>query len=278
MTDSSLINGYNQVINELKKVEEWRSSSSTREMASLLVLYIEARIDFMKIYEFIASTGASVALNESTALGPGPEFASSKTLDECLMPVDELATKMHNLAKKFRTILGNNEILEPLRDLFFWEFNALLGLIACLHHLNHYRYQHAVSEIDRCKTALMDWCKSLENHKATRSSSRLSSWFRTASPTPTTPVKKPVSPTGAEGEVTEATEAILEDYQEEDQGTSAERLKDIIEPPLYTWLYRLRSHVLAKLTLYFYDWFKRPITEAQMRENCSRLMVDVPLK
>lgn len=255
-------------------------------MATLLINFAEARMDLMKIYEWIATTGASVALNEASALTPGPEFTSSKTLDEVTFPIeDQLITKLFAFAKKNRNILGNNETLEPLRDVFFWEVNALLGLIACLHHLYHYRYQYAVNEIDRTKSALMDWCKSLQTHKDTRSSSRLASWFRTASPTPSSTsstaaaaTPPPSSSAFDLGDVTEATEAILEDYEEEDQGTSAERLKDIVEPPMYTWLYRLRSHVLAKLTVYFYDWFKRPITEAQMRENCSRLMVDVPSK
>ena len=41
----------------MKKVEEWRSSTTTREIASQMVSFIEARLELMKLYEQIANEG-----------------------------------------------------------------------------------------------------------------------------------------------------------------------------------------------------------------------------
>ena len=54
---TNLTGDYTRVINDMKKVEEWRSSTTTREIASQMVSFIEARLDLMKLYEQIANEG-----------------------------------------------------------------------------------------------------------------------------------------------------------------------------------------------------------------------------
>ncbi len=44
MKDTSLTTVYNQAITDLRKVEEWRSATSAREMASQLIQFVEARL------------------------------------------------------------------------------------------------------------------------------------------------------------------------------------------------------------------------------------------
>ena len=41
----------------MKKVEEWRSSVMTREIASQMVVFVEGRLELMKTYEQIANEG-----------------------------------------------------------------------------------------------------------------------------------------------------------------------------------------------------------------------------
>ena len=41
----------------MKKVEEWRSSAVTREIASQMAIFAEGRLELMKIYEQIACEG-----------------------------------------------------------------------------------------------------------------------------------------------------------------------------------------------------------------------------
>ena len=43
----------------MKKVEEWRSSVMTREIASQMVVFVEGRLELMKTYEQIANEGSS---------------------------------------------------------------------------------------------------------------------------------------------------------------------------------------------------------------------------
>ena len=54
---TNLTGDYTRVINDMKKVEEWRSSTTTREIASQMISFIEARLDLMKLYEQIANEG-----------------------------------------------------------------------------------------------------------------------------------------------------------------------------------------------------------------------------
>ncbi len=55
-------------------------------------------------------------------------------------------------------------------------------------------------------------------------------------------------------------------------------LKNYVEPVLYSWFYKLRAHMLAKLTVYFYDTLKQPLPEKAMKDFCSRLVNDIPAK
>ena len=143
----------------MKKVQEWRSSTLTRDMATQMILFIEARLELLKIYEMIANTGATVAQAESSE--------SVKPLDQCLMPIDEvMVPKISVLVKKFKDCLTHDQ-LSPLKDLFHWELDALQGIFACLHHLNHWRYMEALIEIDRSKKALTAWLHSLQTLKWT---------------------------------------------------------------------------------------------------------------
>ena len=177
MKDTSLITNYNQVLSDLKKVEEWRSSNLTREMASQMVQFVHARLELMTIYEQIANLGAEKVQNEVSSL------ENPKSLESCLMPIDEiLAPKISILVRKYRNCL-NSVFLAPLKDLFRWEIDSLSGLFSGLHHLLHYRFQFTLSELDRNKLALVSWRKSLINHKETRSSG----WFRFRGPTTTSP-------------------------------------------------------------------------------------------
>ena len=182
MKDTALNTSYSSVLNSLKKVEEWRSSATTRELATQLMIFVEARLELLKLYENIASTGANMVSFENTA---NPADGIQRTIEECVMPIDTIfAPHIIGMARKFKDCL-NHEHLKPLSDLLHWEFDCLQGLFSCLHHLNHWRYMEALVEIDKAKNALRDWLHSLQTHTETRSL-RLLNWFRSSSPTPST--------------------------------------------------------------------------------------------
>ena len=54
---TSLTGYYTGIIHDMKKVEEWRSSVMTREIASQMVVFVEGRLELMKTYEQIANEG-----------------------------------------------------------------------------------------------------------------------------------------------------------------------------------------------------------------------------
>ena len=241
MKDTSLNQSYTNILTSLQKVEEWRSSSVTREMATQLLIFIEARLELLKMYESVANTGATLVQFENTAHNP----EVNKNLEECVMPVESnFSPKISNLARKYKNCLSN-ENLKPLNDLLQWELDCLQGLFSCLHHLNHWRYMEALVELDKCKRALASWLHSLQTHTETKSM-RLMSWFRASSPTPST-----------------------SSQMSEDQDEVVNNM--YVEPALYSWFAKLRMSVLAKCTLYFYNTLAEHSTPEKMENNCAKL-------
>ena len=59
-------------------------------------------------------------------------------LDQCLLPVDDIfVPKISNIVRKYYNCLSN-ELLQPLRDLFIWELDALQGKNKCDNQLPTY--------------------------------------------------------------------------------------------------------------------------------------------
>ena len=255
MKDTALNTAYTAISSSLKKVEEWRSSSLTRDLATQLMTFIEARLEFLKLYETIANAGANFVTLENTPTSD----SIRKNIEECVIPIDtNLAPTIINLARKYKDCL-KHEYLKPLNDLLLWELDCLHGLFSCLHHLNHWRYMEALIEMDKAKNALKDWLHSLQTHTETRSL-RLLNWFRSSSPTPSM-----------------SSQVSTEDHNESVNEPS-EKNHNYVEPALFTWFTKLRSHVLAKLTLYFHSTLAEHTTAEIMEEKCAKLVDDIPGK
>ena len=155
MKDTSLTTVYNQAITDLRKVEEWRSATSAREMASQLIQFVEARLgkdfglmqgnhlfeytcfrlELMKIYEDIANKGAALAANENYLVtGPQGGDTCDKPLNYTVMPIDDnFVPQIAFIVKKYKNCLVH-ESFSPLKDLFHWELDALQGLFQVNKH------------------------------------------------------------------------------------------------------------------------------------------------
>ena len=74
-------------------------------------------------------------------------------------------------------------------------------------------------------------------------------------------------------------QAVTEDFDDEDLDRDEDLLQvEVVEPTLYSWLYKFRRNLVVKFTTCYYDWFKVNYDEARMKENCALLINDVPSK
>ena len=122
----------------------------------------------------------------------------------------------------------------------------------------------------------MAWLHSLQTHTENRSS-LFSSWFRSASPAPSTSAASRVSPEATE-EITATINEMKINETESSEDQEEQVKHNYVEPALYSWFYKLRAAVLSKLTLYFHQVILAHATPEDMKANCAKLANDIPGK
>lgn len=171
MKDTSLIASYGHVLADLRKVEEWRSSSTTREMAGQLIFFVNARIALLDYYEVISATAAAAITSET-------EDSDCSTF---FLPLDDIMVpRLNGIVKKYSSCLRHPH-LQPLNIGFNWELGALSGLVNALYHMNHWRFFESLIQLEQSRKSLEEWLSALRNHREPMKTAKMGlslAWLR----------------------------------------------------------------------------------------------------